>query len=134
MLTTLRNAIDPFTTDLKWFQELLPRLNGVCLYSHRRIQGVVQVDASLQDLGGCWDNQVYKLTIPMGYSWLGIVQLEMINVFLALRVWDSEWACHQAKLECDNEAVVAVLMQGRTRDPVLTAYAHNIRMIASFLY
>ena len=140
MLTTLRNAKNPndikldqdFTRDLKWFQAFLPLFNGVCLYSHRRIQGAIQVDACLQGMGGHWDNQVYKLAIPLGYSGLGIVQLEMLNVFLALRVWGNTWAGYRIKLECDNEAVVVVLMQGRTRDPVLAAYARNIHMIASY--
>ena len=138
MLTTFRNAKNPhdikldqdLTRDPKWFQQFLPLFNGVCLYSQRQIQGVIQVDTSCQGLWGHWDNQVYKLAIPLGYSGLGIVQLEILNVFLALRVWGSIWGGHQIKLEC-GEAVVAVLMQD-SRDPVLAVYAHNIHMIASY--
>ena len=50
-------------------------------------------------------------------------------MFLALKVWCSIWVGHQIKLECDIEAVVAVLMHCRTRVPVLADYAHNIGMI-----
>ena len=86
MLGTLRNAADPqnieldqeFYRDLKWFQEFLPHFNGVYLYSHKCIEGVVQVDASLQSLGGRWGNQVYQLSIPDSFFGLGIVQLEML--------------------------------------------------------
>ena len=126
MLGTLRNAADPqnieldqeFGRDLRWFQEFLPHFNGVCLYSHKCIEGVVQVDASLQGLGGRWGDQVYQLSIPDSFFGLGIVQHEMLNVFLVLRVCATVWAGHKVKFQCDNEAVVSVLRYGKTRDPI----------------
>ena len=140
MLGTLRNAADPqnieldqeFGRDLRWFQEFLPHFNGVCLYSHKSIEGVVQVDAFLQGLGGRWGDQVYQLSIPDSFFGLGIVQLEMLNVFLALRVWATVWAGHKVKFQCDNEAVVSVLRYGKTKDPILAAYGRNIRMLAAY--
>ena len=62
---------------------------------------------------------------------LGIVQLEMLNLFLALRIWAPNWAGKRVRFECDNQAVVAVMKAGKTRDPVLAAYARNIHMLAS---
>ena len=62
---------------------------------------------------------------------LGIVQLEMLNLYLALRIWAPNWAGKRVRLECDNQAVVAVMKAGKTRDPVLAAYARNIHLLAS---
>ena len=138
MLQNLREArneqvhLNPeFYKDLLWFQNFLPHFNGVCLYNHQLLQGVVQVDASLQGLGGRWGNCVYKLSIPLGMDDLGIVQLEMLNLFLALRIWAPNWAGKRVRFECDNQAVVAVMKSGKTRDMVLAAYARNIHMLAS---
>ena len=59
-------------------------------------KGVIQIEASLIGMGGCWGNRVYKLDFPLGFEQLGIVQLEMLNVFLALRVRPSV----ESKLYC----------------------------------
>ena len=138
MLQNLREAktdyvyLNPdFYRDLLWFQTFLPHFNGVCVYNHPLLQGTVQVDASLQGLGGRWGDCVYKLSIPLGMDDLGIVQLEMLNLFLALRIWAPNWAGKRVRFECDNQAVVAVMKAGKTRDPVLAAYARNIHMLAS---
>ena len=95
MLQTLRNSsnsshvtLDPdFYRDLSWFQTSLPHFNGVCLYNHTPVTGVIQIDACLQGLGGRWGDCVCKLAIPLSMDGLGIVQLEMLNIHLALRVW-----------------------------------------------
>ena len=92
MLQTLREAKDSdhivlevdFYRDLLWFQKFLPHFNGVCLYDHQAANGIIQIDASLHGLGGRWGNVVYQLRIPLGMDSLGIVRLEMLNVYLAL--------------------------------------------------
>ena len=94
---------------LLWFQTFLPHFNGICLYNHQLVQGTVQVDASLQGLGGRWGDYVYRLQIPLGMDNLGIVQLEMLNLYLALRVWAINWAGKRVRFECDNQAVVSVM-------------------------
>ena len=120
-----------FYHDLSWFQTFLPHFNGICIYSHPSLQGTTQTDASLQGLGGRWGNQVYKLRIPFGMDNLGIVQLEMLDLYLAFRVWAPLWKGKNVKFECDNEAVVSVVRSGKTRDKVLAAYATNINMLAA---
>ena len=35
---------------------------------------------------------VYRLAIPLVMDGLGIVQLEMLNIYLALRVWAPKWS------------------------------------------
>ena len=62
---------------------------------------------------------------------LGTLQLEMLNIYLALRVWAPQWAGKLVRCECDNAAVVSVIKSGKTRDAVLGAYARNINMLAA---
>ena len=75
---------EEFYKDLNWFRQFLLHFNGVCLYDHKPQKGVVQIDTSLTAMGSHWGNCVYKLDFPLGFEQLGIVQLEMLNVFLAL--------------------------------------------------
>ena len=55
-----------------------------------------------------------------------IVQLEMVNILLAVRLFQPHWAGRKVLVKCDNEAVVTVLRSGKTRDPYLGACARNI--------
>ena len=124
MLQTLREAkysdqvpvTVHFYRDLLWFQKFLPHFYGVCLYNHQPVQGTIQIDASLQGLGGRWGIWVYKVTM---------------NLYLALRIWAASWAEKRVIFECDYEAVVSVVRSGKTRGTVLTAYARNISVLAS---
>ena len=141
MLDTLRSNHDPhyqaihlnleFQKDLKWFQTFLDHFNGVALYHHQPCRMQVEVDASFKGLGGRWKNWVYKLPISEEIAHFGIVHLEMINVLVALRVWADQWIGQKIVIECDNEAVVSVLKNGRTKDKILAACARNVKMLAA---
>ena len=139
MLGTLRAIKDKYITsldsdfckDLNWFRTFLSTFNGTTFYEHKPVGNLLEVDASLQGLGGRWGNLVYKILIPLGYVSYGIVQLEMLNVMVAIKLWSRFWKGKKITLECDNGAVVAILQHGKTRDPVLAAVARNIRMIAA---
>ena len=52
----------------------------------------------------------------------------MINILVALKVWHNQWAGQRILINCDNQAVVAVITNGRSRDEVLAKYARNIFM------
>ena len=123
MLHVLRQAQNPhkilldadFQRDLLWFKKFLVDYNGVSLFNHRPVQATLELDASLTGLGGCWMNFVYTLPIPLGYKNMGIVQLEMINIVLALKLFANDWKEKKVLIRCDNQAVVMVLQSGRTR-------------------
>ena len=57
---------------------------------------------------------------------MNIVQLEMVNVLLAVRVFASSWKGRRVLIKCDNQAVVVTLNSGHARDPYLGACARNI--------
>ena len=81
MLEVLRNAQNPskilltddFMRDLSWFKNFLDQYNGTSLFDHRPVECVIELDACLTGLGGCWKNFVYHLAIPLGYNSMGIV-------------------------------------------------------------
>ena len=63
----------------------------------------------------------YHLKIDRDYGSLNIVHLEMLNVLVALCVFDPQWAKQKLLIKCDNDAVVKVLNSDHTQDPFLRA-------------
>ena len=106
--------------------KFLPFYNGVSLYDHRPTDYTLELDVCLTGLGGRWCSFVYHLPIPQGFMNWSIVQLEMVNILLAVRLFQAHWAGRKILIKCDNEAVVSVLRSGRTKDPHLGACARNI--------
>ena len=114
--------------DINWFQKFLPSFNGVTIFDHRPIAHEIELDACLQGLGARWGSQVFAFPLPLGYLNYNIAHLEMLNILVALRVWNNCWAKSRIRIACDNEAVVHVLGSGRTRDLTLAAIARNIQL------
>ena len=75
---------------------------------------------------------MYHLPIPRHYLNLGIVQLEMVNILIAIQGFGPFWCSKKILVHCDNMAVVAVLSSSRTRDPFLAACAQNVWQTAAF--
>ena len=116
-----------FHKDLKWFNTFLSVYNGVSFFQYPYTKAV-HLDACTTGLGAIYENQVYALQLPNSWSQHNIAQLEMINILVALKVWHNQWAGQRVVINCDNQAVVAVLTNGRSRDVVLAKYARNIFM------
>ena len=74
-------------------------------------------------------NMVCSLSIPKGFRNYTIVHLEILNIVVALKVWDSLWKDHIIEVKCDNMAVVEVLNTGRARDLMLATSARNIWLL-----
>ena len=117
---------DDFKHDLAWFGKFLPNYNGVNLYDHKPIHETLELDACLTGLGGRVENCVYHLPLDKGYQGCTIVHLEMVNILVAFRLFATRWSGRRILVRCDNQAVVAVLRSGRTRDPYLSVCARNI--------
>ena len=139
MLQVLRSQYDSnvislttdFHRDLQWFTKFMADYNGISLYDHKPIAHTIELDACLTGLGGRCDQWVYHLAIPRGYQNLTIVHLEMINIFLAVKLFAKIWSHKRVLIKCDNDAVVRVLRSGRARDPFLGACARNIWLQAA---
>ena len=94
---------------------------------HKRIY----LDASLEGLGGCYDNHVYALPIPRGFNDYNIAHLEILNVVVALKIWGHMWANKSIQIMCDNMAVVDVLTCGRAKDSITATCARNVWLLAA---
>ena len=120
-----------FRRYLRWFGKFLPLYNGVSLYDHSPVDFTLELDACLTGLGGRWSNFVYHLPIARGFMNWSIVHLQMVNILLAVRLFQVQWSGRKVLIRCDNEAVVSVLRSGRTRDPYLGACARNIWYVSA---
>ena len=80
---------------------------------------------------GRWGNFVYHLPIPLGFMNWSIVQYKMVNILLAVRLFQGHWVGKKVLVKCDNEAVVSVLRSGKTKDPYLGACARNILYVCA---
>ena len=117
-----------FFQDLAWFIKFIPSFNGHTYFNKGlpSADNQVFIDASLTGLGA---TPVYSI---LGFK-LGIVQLEMFNILLALRSWAKLWAHQSILIHCDNMAVVQVVRSGKSRDDFLSACLRNIwLLIAAF--
>ena len=101
------------------------------MYDRRPVSDIVYLDASLTGLGACFNNLVYTLPIPAGCNNYTIVDLEMVIVLVALKLWAHLWANNRVRLYCNNQAVVHVLSTGNTRGAVLGACARNIWLLTA---
>ena len=135
MLTLLRKNFDKktiviteeFKQDLKWFNTFLPVYNGVTFFKYVPSK-LVHLDACPTGLGAIYDQQVYAMDLPHGWSSKNIAYLEMINILVSIKVWHTQWANQSVLIKCDNQAVVSVLATGRARDSTMATYARNIFM------
>ena len=120
-----------FFKDLKWFQVFLTSYNGITFYHQSPLHKRICLDASLEGLGGCYDNSVYALRIPRGYKDYNIAHLQILNVVVALKIWAPRWANKSIQIMCDNMAVVEVLTCGRARDSIMATCARNAWLLAA---
>ena len=115
-----------FKRDLTWFATFLPKYNGVSLYDLRPIDIALHLDACLTGFGGRCGQFVYHLPITRGFRNWTTVHLEMVNMLLAMRLFANIWAAKKIQINWDNQAVVTVLMTGKTHDAFLAACTSNI--------
>ena len=139
MLQTLRDNAkktkillnDTFFRDLNWFNVFLSQCNGVTFYDNLTCQSEIHLDASLTGLGAVFDNMIYSLPFEKNYMGYNIVQLEILNILVACKVWATHWANKRIKIWCDNLAVVEVLNSWKSRDETLATCARNIWMLSA---
>ena len=57
----------------------------------------------------------------------------MLNILVALRLWQSSWQNKKIEIACDNKAAVIVLNTGKTREllPETRVIARNIQLTAA---
>ena len=125
---TTINLTPEFIRDLAWFLRFAPKFNGTSFFNHAQVHAKIELDASLEGLGAYFNDQIYAIPLVRGYNHFHIVQLEMLNVLVAIQVWANQWRGKTIVIACDNQAVVSVINTGKTKDVVLGAIACSIAM------
>ena len=114
MLELLRDNYDikkilltkEFFLDLGWFDAFRTYYNGVTYYHQTTCHSDMHLHTSLTGLGGVYGNMVYSLPLPRGYMGYNIVQLEILNIVVACKIWANHWSNKRIKIWCDNQAYV----------------------------
>jgi len=120
-----------FKKDLHWWLRFLPLYNGVSLIPTSpwtSPDAVFSMDACLSGCGGISSTAFFHS--PFSDSVLqrcsAIHHLELLVIMVAVRLWGHLWSGQHIQVFCDNEAVVTVLISGRTKDPVLAQCLREI--------
>ena len=69
----------------------LGQFTGVVYYDVKPVQAELHLDACLTGFGGICDKQCYALPIPKDKNYYSIINLEMLNIVVALKIAGSQW-------------------------------------------
>ena len=84
---------DKFFKDLNWFSKFLQVFNGsVEIHEINKIENVIYVDSSLQEMGAYYNGQVYSMAVLRNN--MTIVHLEAANIILTLNCWKKSLKIH----------------------------------------
>ena len=91
------------------------------------------LDVCLTSMGAVWRDCVYATPIQnLGGLNLKVVHLEMLNIVIASRTWDSLWCRWTITMHCDNLRVVFVVKTGKTKDTFLALCVRNIWLLTAY--
>ena len=119
-----------FQKDLAWFKKFVHKFNGTSFFVKNSVDAEIHLDACLTGIGAVFKNFIYQAQIPDKFQAWHIAALEIVNIFVALKVWAADWSGKAIEIHCDNEVVVSVLKFGKTKDANLACISRNIFMIA----
>ena len=117
--------------DIRWWAEFLYIYNGVSIINRSPWtlpDAVFSTDACLTGCGGIADNRYFHARFPdwILQTYTAIHQLECLAIVVAVSIWGARWRGQRLRVYCDNEAVVAVLNTGRTKDKLLAHCLRNL--------
>ena len=116
-----------FFRDLAWFRTYMNDFNGVILLYSPLPAWHVFTDASLKGAGALFNRFIYAERFPPYLiGEVGIVELEMLNVIVAVRVWAQDWSNKNLMVHSDNFAVVDIINNNKTRNDFLAACMRNL--------
>ena len=119
--------------DIRWFIEFAEVFNGVLLIPVSLPKVVLECDACLQGAGGFGVKGYYTVQFPIQTQIdHHISRLEALNVVMCIKTLvPNEQKCVCVLVRTDNSAAAAVLMNGKTKDPVLAVCARVLAMHAA---
>ena len=90
-------------------QLFLKKFNGVSFFEKNVIEHTICLDACLTGMGAIFYESVYHLHTPEIFKNAHITALEMLNIFVAIKIFGKNCNNKTVNVFCDNSAVVSVL-------------------------
>ena len=129
---------EEFRKDLLWWKKFLPTYNGVsmmALEEWSRPDEIFASDACLEGCGGWFPEkgEYFHAQFPEGIKRqeLSINGLELLTIVVAVKIWGKHWKGKRIVVQCDNEASVWCLNQGKADNSFLLACLREIEMCAA---
>ena len=124
-----------FRKDVQWWNEFLPHFHTVSIIncaSWSLPDATIATDACLRGGGGTFGKRYFMVMFPGSLvdTVTGITQLEAMAVIIALKLWGRQLQGTKMTILCDNEATVAVVNTGRSKEAFLQQCAREIAFIA----
>ena len=109
-----------FKRDLEFFRRLLPQYNGVRILDKSTVdcQEDLELDACLTGCGATNGDQFYSEVFP-DFVLRGqhpIAHLELLNIVVAVKMWQDQWAGRRVRVSCDNMNACLAIQNGCSRD------------------
>ena len=79
--------------------------------------------------GAFWSSRWFQFQWSVDLRPQSTAEMELIPILFGLAIWGPQWHAHHVTCLCDNQAVVAVINKGSTKDPGL---AHLLRCISFY--
>ena len=114
-----------FKRDIDFFVRLLPAYNGVRILDKACVecQDHLELDACLTGCGATTGDQYYSEVFPQFVQQTehSIAHLELLNVIVATKTWQEQWAGKRILVSCDNMNACLAIQTRRTRDVYMQA-------------
>ena len=108
-------------SDLAWWDLFLESWNGVSMLRPSRLSfpdHEIYTDASgARGCGALWGHHWFQLKWPASYAGASISPKELVPIVMACVIWGHAWRGQVVHVHSDNEAVVAVINSGYSKDP-----------------
>ena len=112
-----------FRADMEWWHAFASSWNGVSMMVDESITfSKVEVWSDASGSWGCgalWGTEWLQVAWE-DCRWFEVTPIaakELLPIILSVVVWGTSWQGQRVRFHCDNEAVVAVLKGGYSKDP-----------------
>ena len=134
-----------FRKDLFWWKAFLSTFNGKCHFHAKLPIADAQTDACSQAVGGHFQGDWFYSWLPADAPALAPRHInfkEAFALYLAAKRWANRWANHHVILYSDNQAAVAMINKGTTKDSMIMdclrevfwlSAVHNFRLTSVYI-
>ena len=124
-----------FRSDLQWWVIFLPQWNSMSMMTaHRRASPGATIVSDASGNWGCGaycsQGEWFQFQWPESWTPIHITIKELLPIIMSCALWGSKWKGMTVRCLCDNDAVVAILNSGKSKD---NRAMHLVRCLTFFL-